>query len=108
MEVYAGSDILNNPGNTAPIGTGHFKFVSYVPGQHVIMERNPNYWMPGLPYLDRVVIRAIADAPAAVAALESRDVMMSLFSSLPRTAYVPLRNASPSRRLSKSDESTPQ
>jgi len=62
--VYAGTDILTNPANTAPTGTGPFKFVSYVPGQHVIMERNPNYWMPGLPYLDRVVIRAIADAPA--------------------------------------------
>ena len=105
--VYAGTDILNNPANTAPIGTGPFKFVSYVPGQHVIMERNPNYWMPGLPYLDRVVIRAIADAPAAVAALESGDVMMSLFSSLPRTDYVRLGKDSRFRVSTKGNEGNP-
>lgn len=83
--VFEGTDILNNPANLAPVGTGPFKFVSYVPNQHVIMERNPDYWMSGLPYLDRVIIRVIRDAAAATAALELGDVQMSLFSSLPRT-----------------------
>lgn len=83
--VFEGTDILNNPANLAPVGTGPYKFAAYVPNQHVIVDRNPNYWMPGRPYLDRVVIRVIRDAAAATAALESGDVQMSLFSSLPRT-----------------------
>jgi peptide/nickel transport system substrate-binding protein len=105
--VYAGTDILNNPANTAPIGTGPFKFVSYVPGQHVIMERNPNYWMEGLPYLDRVVIRVIPDAPAAVAAFESGDVMLSVYSSFPRTDYVRLAKDPRFRISTKGNEGNP-
>ncbi len=37
-----------------PIGTGPFKYVEYVPNQHIKMVRNPDYWQEGKPYLDRV------------------------------------------------------
>jgi peptide/nickel transport system substrate-binding protein len=37
-----------------PIGTGPFKFVEYKPNEHVRVVRNPDYWKPGLPYLDGV------------------------------------------------------
>jgi peptide/nickel transport system substrate-binding protein len=33
-------------------GTGPFKLVSFTPGQSWELERNPNYWAKGLPYLD--------------------------------------------------------
>ena len=36
-----------------PIGTGPFKFVSYTPGQNLILEKYDGYWQKGLPYLDR-------------------------------------------------------
>ena len=36
----------------APIGTGPFKFVEYKANQNIKLVRNPNYWKPGLPYLD--------------------------------------------------------
>ena len=39
--VYAGTDIRANPANTAPIGTGPFKFVEYERGQYLLAERNP-------------------------------------------------------------------
>lgn len=83
--IYAGTDLLKNPANLAPIGTGPFKFNSYAPGEHLTLDRNPNYWVPGQPYLDKVIIRVIPDAAAAAAALESKSVQMSFFSSLPRT-----------------------
>ncbi len=83
--VYEGTDTLNNPANLAPIGTGPYKFVAYAPNQHVIVERNPNYWVPGQPYLDRIIIRVIPDAAAATAALEAGDTQISFFSTLPRT-----------------------
>lgn len=44
-----------------PIGTGAFKLVEYVPQQRVRYERNPDYWLPGTPYLDSV--EAITLAP---------------------------------------------
>ena len=81
--IYEGTDILANDANTAPIGTGPFKFVEYERGQYVVAERNPDYWREGLPYLDRVVWRFITDKAAASAAIEAGQVHMSNYSSLP-------------------------
>ncbi|MES2531807.1 MAG: ABC transporter substrate-binding protein, partial [Pseudomonadota bacterium] len=105
--IYQGTDILNNPANLQPVGTGPFKFASYVAGQHLIMERNPNYWMTGFPYLDKVIIRVIPDGAATAAALESGDVTMSLFSSLPRTEYVRLSKDKRFRVGTKGNEGNP-
>jgi peptide/nickel transport system substrate-binding protein len=52
-------------------GTGPFKLVEWVSGDHITMAKNPNYWEPGLPYLDQVSIRVFNDQPAMVVALES-------------------------------------
>jgi peptide/nickel transport system substrate-binding protein len=59
---------------THPIGTGPFKFVEYRPGDQLVMERNPDYFLPGVPRLDRVIIRIIPEFTTAVAALESGAV----------------------------------
>ena len=32
---------------THPIGTGPFRFVEYRPGDQLVMERNPDYFLPG-------------------------------------------------------------
>jgi peptide/nickel transport system substrate-binding protein len=80
--VFEGTNLLDNPANTAPIGTGPFKFVEYQRGQYVIAERNPDYWRPG-PYLDRVVWRFITDRSAATAALETGQVQLSAYNALP-------------------------
>lgn len=80
--VFEGTDILNNPANTAPIGTGPFKFVQYERGQYVIVERNPNYWRRDFPYLDRIVWRFITDKAAATAALETGQVQTSEYNAL--------------------------
>src|SRR5690606_13062395 len=76
------TDIRQNPANTAPIGTGPFKFLQYERGQFIIAERNPNYWRNNLPYLDRVVWRVISDRSAAAAQMEAGQVLYSPFSSL--------------------------
>ncbi len=81
--VFEGTNILENPANTAPVGTGPFKFVEYQRGQYIIAERNPNYWRAGLPYLDRLVWRFITDKSAATAAMEAGQVHLSPYSALP-------------------------
>jgi peptide/nickel transport system substrate-binding protein len=50
-----GKDLGNNP-----VGTGPFVFKEWVKGSQITVERNPNYWEPGKPYLDRIVFRDIA------------------------------------------------
>ena len=57
-----------------PVGTGPFKYVEYVPNQHLILERNPDYWQEGLPYLDSDVFRIMSDPNSRFAALQSGDI----------------------------------
>jgi peptide/nickel transport system substrate-binding protein len=55
-------------------GTGAFAFVEWVPGDHVSMTRNANYWKTGLPYVDGLQTRIFRDAQAMVASLEAGAV----------------------------------
>jgi len=56
---------------THPIGTGPFKLANYTPKQSALLVRNPDYWEPGLPYLDSVKLVYYADPGAEVAAIQS-------------------------------------
>ncbi len=80
--VFEGTNVLENPANTAPIGTGPFRFVEYQRGQFIVAERNPNYWRPGFPLLDRVVWRVITDKSAVAAALETGQIQLSAYNGL--------------------------
>jgi peptide/nickel transport system substrate-binding protein len=42
---------------TQPVGTGAFILKEWSRGSRVLLERNPNYWQKGLPYLDRIVVQ---------------------------------------------------
>jgi peptide/nickel transport system substrate-binding protein len=59
---------------THPIGTGPFRFVEYRPGDQMTLERNPDYFLPGVPTLDRAILRVIPEYTTAVSALESGAV----------------------------------
>ena len=80
--LYEGTNVLENPANTAPVGTGPFKFAKYERGQYIIAERNPEYWRAGYPYLDRIVWTVMPDKASAAAALESGALDMSNYTSL--------------------------
>lgn len=67
--LYEGTDPLTNPVNLRPVGTGPFRFESYRTDQQVVMVRNPDYFKPSLPYLDRLVFRVVPDASAQTLAL---------------------------------------
>jgi peptide/nickel transport system substrate-binding protein len=54
-----------------PVGTGPFKLVSFTPGVQLTTERNPDYWITGLPYLDGVRITEYTDETSQVNAMLS-------------------------------------
>lgn len=60
--------------NDNPIGTGPFKFVSYTPGNALKLEKNPDYWKEGLPYLDKVDFVFQSDDQSAMLALQSGEI----------------------------------
>ena len=59
-----------------PVGTGPFVFQSYEPGGSFVATKNADYWRAdeGLPYLDRIEYRVLADAQARKNALLSGDI----------------------------------
>lgn len=52
--------------DTAPIGTGPFKFVSYSPLESLVVEKNEDYYLSGEPYLDKVTFKIITDSDSAI------------------------------------------
>lgn len=72
--LYEGTDIVNNPYNTKPVGTGPFKFKEWKRGEYILLERNNNYWKKGLPYLDQIIYRIIPSSSSMALAFERGEI----------------------------------
>ncbi|WP_290690071.1 MULTISPECIES: ABC transporter substrate-binding protein [unclassified Haematobacter] len=72
--IYEGTDFATNPANNTPIGTGPFKFAEWVKGSYIRLEKNPDYWDEGKPYLDEIYWHVIPDAAARAVAYETGTV----------------------------------
>jgi len=59
---------------TEGVGTGPFKLIQYVPNDRVEYERNPDFWKPDLPYLDKITLKVLPDESGRVAALRSGEI----------------------------------
>ncbi|MEL6233331.1 MAG: ABC transporter substrate-binding protein [Pseudomonadota bacterium] len=81
--VFDGTDPRENATANAPIGTGPFKFVEWQKGQYVRLDKYEDYWQEGKPYLDRVVVRFIADASTRTAAMENGELHFGAFGAIP-------------------------
>jgi len=79
------------------IGTGPFRLVFYEPERQVVLARNPNYYDPQRPYLDRVEVAVYPDPTAEGSALISGNTDLMLL-VLP-TEYARLQRASGVRVL---------
>ncbi len=64
---------------SAPIGSGPYRFGEWVRGDRIVLRKNPDYHVPGLPRLERVTFRFIPDPNATLAALKAGDIDASLF-----------------------------
>ncbi|HXX82998.1 MAG TPA: ABC transporter substrate-binding protein [Casimicrobiaceae bacterium] len=58
----------------APSGTGPFRLKSFTPGDRVELEKNSDYFVPGVPQLDAVVMRIMPESAAQATALEAGEV----------------------------------
>jgi len=62
--IDGGHDFAN-----APVGTGPFIFQEWVRDNRITMEANPDYWMEGVPKVDRVVMNIIVEPAVQVQGL---------------------------------------
>ncbi len=81
--VFGTGDIRTHDSANKPVGTGPFKFVEWRRGELVRLDRNPDYWRAGQPYLDRVVVRFIPDSATRTALLEKGEAHVAGFGAVP-------------------------
>ena len=68
--IQKGAYEKSNPSNQA-IGTGPYKLVEFVPNDRVVLTRNPDFWKPGLPYIDDITLKGFPDEQSRLAALRA-------------------------------------
>lgn len=61
------------PFNNAPIGTGPFKWVERVAGDHILVAGNPDYFGAG-PHLERVIYKYIPDLTVLYTQFKTGDI----------------------------------
>lgn len=61
-----------------PVGTGPFVFVSYAPGDQMVVKKNAKYWQAGKPYLDQITFKYFTDQQTSDNALKSHQADVSL------------------------------
>ena len=52
-----------------PVGAGPFKVVSNKLSSELVLERNPDYFVPDRPYLDKLIVKTVGDDQPAYQAL---------------------------------------
>lgn len=62
-------------GPTAMVGTGPFKFKEWVVGDHVTVEKNPDYWNPdAAAHLDEIVFKPVAEEAQRLNGLDTGEI----------------------------------
>lgn len=75
FQDYNGANGREAPANTMPVGTGPFRVVSFVPGDVIVYEANPNYREADQVAFSRVELKGGGDAASAArAVLQTGDV----------------------------------
>ncbi|WP_045519017.1 glutathione ABC transporter substrate-binding protein GsiB [Neobacillus niacini] len=56
-----------------PVGTGPFKFSEWDQSDHLTVEKNPDYWVKGLPKVDGIKFKPVPENGARVAMLQTGE-----------------------------------
>ena len=119
LAVYRMGMIIISPGVTqkyspedrragkpeALVGCGPFKLVEWAKGTHLVMDRFDKYFEPGLPYVDRIIIRVIKDPVTEMAAFKNGEV--DFIASFSPEHVETLKAQSPNAQIMTGKETTP-
>ena len=70
-----------------PVGTGPFKFVEWVPAQHITLAANEDYW-DGAPAMKEITFNFISDVNTALIAMETGQADMVFGTALSATTFL--------------------
>jgi len=57
--------------NVMPVGTGPFRVAKHQIGSDIVLEKNPDYFVSGLPKLDKITIKMVPESATQVNALRA-------------------------------------
>lgn len=57
-----------------PVGTGAYKLAEWTLGQKLVFEKNADYWIAGVPYLDQIVFEVGQEPIVALLRLQNGEV----------------------------------
>ena len=84
--------------DSEPVGTGPFKFVEWVRDNKIVLEKNSDYWMQGLPMVDKVDMFIIPETSVQVQSLLAGQVDVVFIID---TDSIPMLEANPDVYLEK-------
>lgn len=90
---------------TRPVGTGPFRFGTFVPGDRSSFPRFEHYWRTGQPYVDELVVIDFPNEAARVAALLTGEV--DAIDNLPQTQIATVKAAGANVLISETGNWTP-
>jgi peptide/nickel transport system substrate-binding protein len=80
-------DVNTHEFNTAaPVGTGPFKFLERVGGDHLTVERNPDYH-GGAPALERIIVKLIPEVPVMYTQFKTGEIDVLDYQSIQPDRY---------------------
>jgi peptide/nickel transport system substrate-binding protein len=110
LEGALRSGTFSNAWNTSTppselAGMGPFVLREYLPGQRLVLDRNPRYWRTApdgqpLPYLDRIVIEFVPEQNAELLRLQAGALDLTQGELRPDD-YVPVRRAEEEGKLTR-------
>jgi peptide/nickel transport system substrate-binding protein len=77
-------DVVEGPDAASKVGgTGPFKWVEWVPNDHIQQVRNENYWDSPKPYVDEYRINIYRDQQSMISALEAGALDVAALAPIP-------------------------
>jgi len=73
------ADMLTWAWNRQPVSAGPFLVSEWNAGDTIVMTRNPNYYLPGQPYLDGLIFKIVPDTGAQVAMMAQGEGHVQLW-----------------------------
>lgn len=56
-----------------PVGSGPFVFTEWVLDNHISVQRNSSYWIPGKPYVDKIVLQNVPEYSIRLAMMRTGE-----------------------------------
>jgi peptide/nickel transport system substrate-binding protein len=82
----APEEMTNWDWNRQPVAAGPFVVSEWVSGESITMTPNPNYYLAGQPYLERLIFRIVPEPAAQLALMMEGDAQVQLWPGIDNPA----------------------